>query len=157
MKKDTKIKSVTFNNRKKQLEIMYTSDRKISIHYRSLGIRKNLSDAWVDKESRGRSIGLELSDGTVDYMPYDQPFAIVKDPDFLLQSHIEALIATIKLAIKKKGISKRYLANQLNTSDNQIQRLLNPRILNKNLKQLYAIAGLLNLDLKIDAEYRKVA
>ncbi|MEK7790662.1 MAG: hypothetical protein AAB309_03445 [Deltaproteobacteria bacterium] len=157
MKKNTKIKSVSFNNRKKLLDVTYTSGHKVSIHYSSLGIRKNLNDAWIDPESGKRSIGLELSDGSVDYMPYDQPLAIVKDPNFLLQSHIEALIATIKLIIKRKRISKRYLAHQLNTSDNQIQRLLNPAILNKNLKQLYAIANLLDLDLKIDAEDREAA
>src|SRR3989338_5532633 len=102
MTKDTKIKSVVFNNRKKQLTILYTSGNKVGIHYRSLGIRRNIHRAWVDKETRGKSIGLEFLDGIVDYMPYDQPLAITKNPEFLLQSHIEALIATIKSAIKKK-------------------------------------------------------
>ena len=93
MKKNTKIKAVTFNNRKKQMDISYTSGHKVRIHYRSLGIRKNLNNTWVDKESRGRSIGLELSDGHIDYMPYDQPLDIIKDPEYMLQNHIEHIIA----------------------------------------------------------------
>ena len=157
MKKDREIKSVIFNNHKKQLLILYTSGHGINVHYRSLGIKKNIKRAWVDQETRGKSVGIELSDGTIDYMPYDQPLAIIKDPDFLLQSHIELLIAKIKSSLHKRGVSKRYLAQQLNTSDNQIQRLLNPAILNKNLKQLYAIAAILNLDLKVDVQQRKAA
>jgi hypothetical protein len=43
---------------------------------------------------------------------------------------------------------QRYLATQLGTSDNQIQRLLDPSILNKNLEQLYRIALLLGLELE---------
>ena len=52
---------------------------------------------------------------------------------------------------KKSGkkISKKYLARQLKTSDNQIQRLLNPNILNKNLIQLYKLAYLLNLEFEV--------
>ncbi|MCK6556598.1 MAG: hypothetical protein L6Q80_11990 [Dehalococcoidia bacterium] len=43
---------------------------------------------------------------------------------------------------------QRYLATQLGTSDNQIQRLLDPSILNKNLEQLYRIVLLLGLELE---------
>lgn len=148
--KDHTFKSVKFSNNKKQIDLVYTSGKNVSLHYGSLGISKNISHVWVDQETRGKSIGIEYLDGSKDFMPYDQPLAIIKDPEYLLQEHIEHLIAHIKEVINKKKISKRYLAQQLKTSDNQIQRLLDPSILNKNLSQLYKIASLLGLAFEIE-------
>lgn len=142
-------KSVTFSNRKKQIDVSYTSGKKASVHYGSLGIRQNIKEVWIDKETKGKSIGIMLADGSVDFMPYDQPLAINKDPEYMLQNHIEQIIAQIREVIEKKNLSKKYLARQLATSDNQIQRLLNPNILNKNLTQLYKVASLLNLEFEI--------
>jgi hypothetical protein len=144
--KPERIKSATFNNRKKALTVNYASGKSVDIHYRQVGITKNLANAWVDKETRGLSLRLIYEDQSEDYMPFDQPLALAKDPEYLLQDHIERLVAHIKEAIREKKISKRYLAEQLHTSDNQIQRLLNPAILNKNLEQLYKIAAVLGLE-----------
>lgn len=105
-----KFKNVSFNNRKKQLQCVYASGKKINLHFGQLGIRKSIIRAWIDKETGGRSIGFELSDGSVEFMPYDQPLAVVRDPKFLLQTHIEIMTARIKEEIKKRGVSKRYLA-----------------------------------------------
>ena len=147
--KNTTFKSVKFSNKKKQINIEYTSEKKVSIHYGCLGIKQNIKSIWIDKETNGKSIGIELIDGSIDYMPYDQPLAIVKDPEYMLQNHIEHIIAQIKEELEKKKISKKFLANHLTTSDNQIQRLLNPNILNKNLTQLYKVASLLDLEFEI--------
>ena len=147
-----KFKKIDFNNRKKQLHFTYASGKKAALHYSQLGITTNIKKAWVDKETRGKSIGLEFSNGKKDYVPYDQPLSLIKDTDTLLQQHIELIIASIKTAIKEKHLSKKYLAEQLETSDNQIQRLLNPLILNKNLSQLYQIGCLLNLELKLNIQ-----
>lgn len=144
--KTNKIKVASFNNRKKVLRVDYVSGKTARVHYSQIGIRKNVLDVWVDRETHGLSLGIRLEDGQEEYMPYDQPLALTKDPDYLLQDHIEHVIAHVKQAIKEKGISKRYLAEQLGTSDNQVQRLLNPSILNKNLEQLYRIASLLGLE-----------
>ncbi len=144
--KAKKIKSAIFNNHKKVLEVIYASGKSVRVHYRQLGIIKNISDVWVDKETSGLSLGIRFEDQTENYMPYDQPLALVRDPEYLLQNQIEKVTARIRNAIVEKGISKRFLAEQLKTSDNQIQRLLDPRILNKNLEQLYKIATLLGLE-----------
>ena len=142
-------KSAKFSNKKKQIDISYTSGKTVSIHYGHLGIKQNITKLWIDKETRGKSIGIMLADGTIDYMPYDQPLDIIRDPEYMLQNHIEHIIAQIKEELEKKKISKKYLAQQLATSDNQIQRLLNPNILNKNLTQLYKVASLLKLEFEI--------
>jgi ribosome-binding protein aMBF1 (putative translation factor) len=71
-----------------------------------------------------------------------------RDPEYLLRTQLERVLARIRETLTAKGISKRYLATQLGTSDNQIQRLLDPSILNKNLEQLYRISLLLGLELE---------
>jgi len=147
--RNSNYKNVSFSNKKKLLIFTYFSGKVIKVHYDSLGIKTNIEKAWVDKETNKKSIGIRFTNGRNDYIPYDQPLAIAKDPDYLLQNHIEIIIARIKDAIKKKNISKRYLVCQLKTTDNQIQRLLNPNILNKNLGQLYKLANLLNLEFEI--------
>ena len=147
--KTSTFKSAKFSNKKKQIDVSYTSGKQVSIHYGHLGIKQNIKKLWIDKETRGKSIGIMLDNGTIDYMLYDQPLAIIKDPEYMLQSHIEHIIAQIKEVLEKKRISKKYLAQQLATSDNQIQRLLNPNILNKNLIQLYKVASLLKLEFEI--------
>jgi len=144
-----KIKSAKFNNRKKQITVTYDSGKAVTVHYGQLGIRQGLSKVWIDKETRRQSIGLRFRDGSMDFMPYDQPLSLSKDPEFMLRNHMELLTAQIELTRKKQRISKRFLAEALGTSDNQIQRLLNPDILNKNLEQIYQIASLLGLQPEI--------
>ena len=148
--KGRKFQSVKFSNRTKEVDVTYTSGKSVTVHYGSLGISKNIRDIKIDKETGRKSLAIEYSDGTFDFLPYDQPLFIVRDPEYMLQNHMENIIAQIKEVLFKKGISKKFLARQLQTSDNQIQRLLNPNIVNKNLTQLYKLASLVNLEFEID-------
>lgn len=150
--KSSRFKTVSFNNRKKQLEFTYTSGKHVLLHYSHLGIQQPIKEAWVDSETKGKSVGLRFQNSYEDFLPYDQPLAIVKDPEYLLQNQIEKLIFEIKEMLQKKKISKSYLAKLLHTSDNQIQRLLNPKILNKNLSQFYQVAALLGIELELHAK-----
>ncbi len=145
-----KIKKVSFSNKTKEIEIEYTSRKKYLLHYGQLGIDKNIVRAWVDQETKGKSVGFEFEDGSTDFMPYDQPLVLNKDPEYMLQDQIEHLVLELNETIRKKGISKKYIAKKLKTSENQIFRLLNPAILNKNLGQLYQIAFILNKQIEIE-------
>jgi hypothetical protein len=146
--KTARIRAVRFDNRRRKLALDYSSGRTLEVHYGHLGITQKVSAAWVDKETRGRAIGIRLEDGSEEHMPYDQPLALARDPEYQLRTHIERVLAHIRQVLVEKRISKRYLAEQLGTSDTQIQRLLDPSILNKNLEQLYRVALLLGLDLE---------
>ena len=147
-----KFKSATFSNRKKEIHIVYASGKKAVVHYGSIGITDPVKHIQVDKETSGRTLKIEFANGKTDYMPYDQPLFLIKDPEYMLRDHIENIVARIKEEIDRKKISKKYLARQLKTSDNQIQRLLNPRIVNKNLTQLYKLAALLGLDFEVSVK-----
>ena len=147
-----KFKSVTFSNRKKEIRIVYTSGKKAVVHYGSLGITDPVKHIRVDEETSGRSLKIEFVNGKTDYMPYDQPLFLIKDPEYMLRNHIENIVARINEEIGHKKIPKKYLARQLKTSDNQVQRLLNPRIVNKNLTQLYKLASLLGLEFEVSVK-----
>ena len=146
--KTERIRTVRFDNRKRVLEVDYASGKSIAVHYGHLGIPRKIAAVWVDTQTRGRAVGIRLEDGSEEYMPYDQPLALARDPAYVLRTQLERLLARIRQALADKHISKRYLAKQLGTSDNQIQRLLDPSILNKNLEQLYRIGLLLGLELE---------
>ena len=146
--KTERIRAVHFDNRKRVLDVHYASGKRIAVHYGHLGIGQKIVAAWVDKQTRGGAVGMRLEDGHEEYMPYDQPLALARDPEYLLRTQLERLLARISEVLAAKRISKRYLAEQLGTSDNQIQRLLDPSILNKNLEQLYRIGLLLGLELE---------
>ena len=147
-----KFRSATFSNRKKEIHIVYASGKKVVVHYGSLGITDPIKHIRVDEETSGRSLKIEFADGKTDYMPYDQPLFLTRDPEYMSRDHIENIVASINEEIDRKKISKKYLARQLKTSDNQVQRLLNPRIMNKNLTQLYKLAALLGLEFEVSVK-----
>ena len=147
-----KFKSATFSNRKKEIHIVYASGKKAVVHYGSLGITDPVKHIRVDKETSGRSLKIEFANRKTDYMPYDQPLFLIKDPEYMLRNHIENIVARINEEISRKKISKKHLARQLKTSDNQVQRLLNPQIMNKNLTQLYKLASLLGLEFEVSVK-----
>ena len=147
-----KFKSASFSNRKRELHIVYVSGKKAVVHYGSIGITDPIKRIQVDKETSGRSLKIEFANGKADYMPYDQPLFLIRDPEYMLRDHIENVVARINEEIDRKKISKKYLARQLKTSDNQVQRLLNPRIMNKNLTQLYKLAALVGLEFEVSVK-----
>ena len=146
-----KFKSVNFNNKTKEISLKYIGNKEVTLHYSDLGFKKLIDKAWVDKDTRGASVGFLFRDGSEEFMPYDQPLFLKNDPEYLLQTHIEQLIFEINQRISEKKISKKYLARKLGTSDNQVQRILDTSILNKNLKQLYTLAALIDLDISLKA------
>ena len=101
--RQTKFKTVDFSNRRRELYLTYSCGKKVTLHFSMLGIEKEkIASARVDEETGGKSAVLEFANGAVDYLPYDQPLHILKDPDYLLQEHIELVIAQIKAEMRKK-------------------------------------------------------
>lgn len=85
-------------------------------------------------------------------LPWDQPLALAKDSEYMLRDQMEHVVARIREALARKRISKRYVAAQLGTSDNQVQRLLDPTPLNKNLGQLSRLATIAGLEFELSAK-----
>lgn len=147
--KSRKFKSVNFSNKKKEIYLIYNSGKEITLHYSDLGFSDLIDEAWIDKDTGRAAIGFKLSNGDEEFMPYDQPLSLKQDSEYQLQTQIEQLVFRINQTLTERKISKKYIARQLETSDNQIQRLLDPNILNKNLTQLYRLGALIDLDMKL--------
>ena len=144
-----KLKKIEFNNRKKEFDVFYKSGQKVTLHFGQLGIQSNLLAAGVDPESKGIAFFYKTETGAEDFVPYDIPLILAKDPDYLFQIEVEELTADIKKKMESKGITKKFLARSLGTSDIQIQRLLNADNPNKNFLQLNKIAHILGLNLSL--------
>ena len=144
-----KILSADFNNRKKELTVVYQNKKTVVLHYGQLGIKINIKTVGIDPDSHGLALVLVLENGKEEFIPYDIPLIFSKDPDYLFQTKIEELIVDIKIKMKKNEISKKYLARQLQTSDIQIERLLNPKNPKKNFLQINKIAHILGMNLLI--------
>ncbi len=142
------MRSVRFDNRRRVLDVEYASGKHVAVRYGQLGITKKISEAWIDRETGRRTIVLRFQDGQEEYIPYDQPLAMVGDPEYLLRAQIERLLARIRQALAAKHISTRRIARQLSISDDQVQRLLDPTSLNKNLQHLHRVVLLLGLELE---------
>lgn len=153
--KSLKIKSAAFNNRRKILTVTYQDGRAFDVHYAQLGILKNIESVWVDKETRGMSLGLKFIDGSEDFMPYDQPLMLNNDASYVLHAQVEKLVAQVKQTLVDKKMSKRFIAEKLGTSDNQVQRLFKPDVLDKRFNQLQKLLTLLGL--RWEWELKKMA
>ena len=141
-----KFKSVTFCNRKKRINTIYSNNKEYEVHYSELGIKRNIKNILIDTETKGLSLIIELDDGELNYMPYDQILYLRKDPEYMLKLHIQHIVADIKKALKEQKISKAFLRDALKTSDSQLNRLLDSKKINKNLFQLYKLSNLLKLE-----------
>ena len=95
MKATERIRAVRFDNRKRVLHLDYASGKHIEAHYGHLGITQKVVEVWVDKETRGHAIGIRLQDGREEYMPYDQPLALARDPEYLLRTQLERVLARV--------------------------------------------------------------
>ena len=77
----TKLKTVNFSNRRRELYLTYSCGKKVTLHFGMLGIEKEkIASAQVDKETGGKSAVLEFANGNVDYLPYDQPLQSCQRP-----------------------------------------------------------------------------
>ena len=123
--------------------------KNVWLTYKELGICKNIKNIQIDKETGQKSLIIEFVDGSKEFLPYDQPLYLAQDSDYMLHSTIENVVVCLKEELLHKKISKKKLAQKLHISEQQIQKLLNPHVLNKNLKQLYQLADFLKLKIQI--------
>lgn len=151
--KHKKFKHVTFDNKKRVFHLEYTTGLRVECPYSALGIREGVTQAAPDSEVGNHSFYFVLKSGKRDYVPYDQPLHIVREPEYAREEALYEITLAINEFIRKEKIPKRELARRLNTSMSQLGRLLNPANYNKELSRLIQIAAMLNYRFKW--EFRK--
>lgn len=142
--KHKRFKRVVFDNKKRVFRLEYTSGLRIECPYFSLGIRRKVVDARPDPETGGHSFAFTLDDGTTDYVPFDQPLHIARNPEYVKEQTLYEMTKQLNEFIRREGISKRGLARRLKTSPAQLARLLDPTNYRKSMSRLVEIGAILN-------------
>ena len=145
-----KVRGVTVNNRKRQLELTVRSGRIFPIPFAKLDPRptpKNrISRAYVDKELGNEAVTYVLASGAEGSVHIDHALEYNQDPGYLAEILIHKLTLEARKRVDQSGSSRRELARRLGTSVPQLYRLLDPANTRKSLAQLVAILHLLGCE-----------
>jgi len=142
--KHRKFKNVEIDNRKRIFRLEYTSGLKLDCPYFSLGIRGKVVTAAPDPETGAHSFFFTLDDGRTDYVPFDQPLHIARNPEYIKEQTLHAMTKQLNEFIRREKVAKRVLARRLNTSPSQLERLLDPANYQKEMSRLVEIGAILN-------------
>lgn len=153
--KHRKYRAVTFNNKKKVFNLVYTSGLEIECPYSGLFINNKVVEVGLDKETGNHCFYFVLEDGEKHYITHDQPLYVVKNPDYI--RHDTLCNVTIKLQniMELRKISKREVARRLKTSVTQVNRLLDQTNYNKDLSRLIQMAAVLGYEFELS--FKKAA
>ena len=147
--KHKKYRSVAFNNKKKVFVLNYTSGLEIECPYSRLGIKSNVVETGLDKETGNHCFYFVLEDGEKDYITNDQPLYIVRNPDYVKHETLFKVTVELQNVIAIKNISKRELARSMNTSVTQINRLLDQTNYKKDLSRLIEMAAVIGYEFEL--------
>lgn len=147
-----RVRSVTVNNRKAQIELMVRSGKIYPIPFAKLEPRpssKNrIERAYVDKELGSEGVTYLLASGVEGSVHIERALEYNRDPKHLAELLVHKLTVEASKRVERSGLSRRELARRLRTSVPQLYRLLDPTNTRKSLSQL---VGLLHvLDCAVD-------
>ena len=151
-----KIRSVTFNNKRKDFEVR-TSGKKYAFPY----VKANPSPAsddqvnrvYVDKELGREGFTYELQSGKTGTVHVEQVLEYNRDPNYLRDLMLYKLTVEAQRRIAESPFSKREIIRRLRTSATQLYRLLDQTNYQKSLDQLVSLLQLLECD--VDLVIRK--
>jgi DNA-binding TFAR19-related protein (PDSD5 family) len=156
-----KLRRVTVNNRKSQLELETRSGRMLPFPYTKLDPRptaKNrLHEAHVDKELGNEAVTYVLESGKEGSVHVEQALEYNQDPAYLAELLTHQLTIEARRRVDRSGLSRRELARRLSTSVPQLYRLLDPVNTRKNLSQLVALLHLLDCEVRVVVKSKRAA
>lgn len=156
-----KIRSVTVNKRKSQVELTLRSGKVLPVPYAKLApqpSRKNrIREAYVDKELGSEAVTYILESGDEGSVHVDHALEYNQDPGYLAELLIHQLTVAARRRVDRSGISRRELARRLGTSVPQLYRLLDPANTRKSLGQLVSLLHLLDCDVQLVVNPRRAA
>ena len=156
-----KIRRVTVNNRKAQIELVTASGKNLPVPYARLDPRptaKNrIREAYVDKELGSEAVTYVLESGSEGTVHIDHALEYNQDPSYLAELLIHKLTVEARQRVEQSGLSRRELARRLSTSVPQLYRLLDPANTRKSLGQLVALLHLLDCDVQLVVNPRHAA
>lgn len=145
-----KIRRVTVNNRKAQLELAVRSGRVYPVPYAKLHPRptaKNrIREAHVDKELGNEAVTYLLDSGDEGAVHIEHALEYNQDPSYLAELLVHKLTVEALRRADQSGLSRRELARRLKTSVPQLYRLLDPANSRKSVNQLVSLLHILDCE-----------
>lgn len=156
-----KVKHVTVNNRKAQLELTVRSGRVYPVPYARLRPRPTAKDrireAHVDKELGSEAVTYVLESGDEGTVHVEQALEYNQDPSYLAELLVHKLTVQALARADRSGLSRRELARRLRTSVPQLYRLLDPANTRKSLSQLLSLLHVLDCEVEFVISPRSAA
>ena len=151
--KSLKIKNVSQNNRRRQIEI--STDRGFfTLPYGKLlnppTLLNPIKGISIDPEMGFEGINIILKNGKEQTIHGDQFLDYHKDVDYLRYIQLHRLGVEAMKLFKKQNLSKRELARRMKTSNAHIHKLLNPANYQKTLDQMFKLLSVLGADVQFE-------
>lgn len=149
-----KIRSVTYNNRKKTFEIK-SGGRSLSLPYSKVQPQPTAGDpirrVLVDKEMGNEGFMYALASGKEGTVHLEQVLEYNQDPRYLRDALLYQLTIEAQKRLEKSALSKREIIRRLRTSATQFYRLLDQKNYRKSVDQLLSLLHVLdcNVDLVV--------
>jgi DNA-binding TFAR19-related protein (PDSD5 family) len=156
-----KIRRVSVNNRKGQLELEARSGRVLPFPYAKLDPRPTTTNrirvAHVDKELGSEAVTYVLESGKEGSVHIEHALEYNQDPNYLAALLIHQLTVEARRRVERSGLSRRELARRLATSVPQLYRLLDPTNTRKSLAQLVGLLHVLDCEVQLVISPRSAA
>lgn len=154
-----KIKKVLPNNRRHAFEVS-TYRKCYEFPYAKLEVaptRENpIARVYVDKELDREAFTYELDSGEEGTVHIEQVLEYNRDPRYLRDLLLYKLTLAAQNRVEQSALSKREMIRRLGTSPAQFYRLLDPTNYKKSIDQLAALLNVLDCDVDIVVNDKKL-
>jgi len=156
-----KIRRVTANNRKAQLELIVYSGEVFPFPYAKLQPRPTSKDkiksVYVDKELGNEAATYELESGQEGTVHIEHALEYNEDPAYLSELLVHRLTVEARRHLKASDLSRREVARRLRTSVPQLYRILDTANKRKSIKQLVSLLHVLDCDVEVVVKEKPAA
>jgi len=147
-----KIRSVRFNNKRKNFEVK-TSGKTYAFPYVKARPSPTSDDqvtgVVVDKDLGGEGFSYELQSAKTGTVHIEQVLEYNRDPNYLRDLMLYKLTLEAQRRIADSPLSKREIVRRLGTSATQLYRLLDQTNYKKSIDQLVSLLQLLECDVDL--------
>jgi hypothetical protein len=147
-----KIRSVSFNNRRKGFEVR-TARATYWIPYAKLELQPTSGDkvtrVFVDEELDREGFTYALASGEEGTVHVEQVLDYNRDPGYLRELLVYKLTIEARKRVEASALSRREIIRRLGTSATQFYRLLDTANYRKSLGQLLSLLHVLDCDVDL--------
>ena len=147
-----KIRSVSFNNKRKIFE-MSTASRKYVFPYIKCDLVPTsdnpITRVYVDKEIGSEGFTYELASGDIGTIHVEQVLEYNSDPNYLRDQLLYKLTLEAQKRVAESQLSRREIIRRLGTSATQFYRLLDQTNYGKSVDQLVSLLQVLDCEVDL--------